>query len=182
MLMLYNCVVVVLLLMVKIECLKVVLWLMNINSVNNIIMISVDIGILRNCLFSQFSILFLLIGIGSVFVINSFILCRVFYSFSVVMKFGILNMLCSILVSVFISVFNSNISRYVIVSGILNCSKNVRYIEIKVIIGLMLILILLEIIISVIVQVVILMVVVLCSMFIWLFNEIKLGVFREKIR
>lgn len=52
MLMLYNCVVVVLLLMVKIECLKVVLWLMNINSVNNIIMISVDIGILRNCLFS----------------------------------------------------------------------------------------------------------------------------------
>lgn len=67
------------------------------------------------------------------------------------MKFGILNMLCSILVSVFISVFNSNISRYVIVSGILNCSKNVRYIEIKVIIGLMLILILSEIIISVIV-------------------------------
>lgn len=52
MLMLYNCVVVVLLLMVKIECLKVVFWLMNINSVNNIIMISVDIGILRNCLFS----------------------------------------------------------------------------------------------------------------------------------
>lgn len=68
-----------------------------------------------------------------------------------VTKFGILNTSRSISVSVFISAFNSNISRYVIVSGILNCSKNVRYIEIKVIIGLTLILILSEIIISVIV-------------------------------
>lgn len=51
-LMSYNCVVVVLSLTVKIERSKAVLRLMNINSVNNIIMISADIGISRNCSFS----------------------------------------------------------------------------------------------------------------------------------
>ena len=178
----HNCAAVALPPTAKTERPKAVLRLMNTNSTNNTIMISADTGTPRNCPPSQSSTSFSSIGTGRALVINSPIPRRALHSPSVATKLGTLNTPRSTPASVPISAPNSNTSRHATASGTSNCSKNARHTETKATIGPTLTSISPEIIISVIAQAAIPMVAASRSTFIWLFNEIKPGAFREKTR